>query len=510
MRLYLPALLLALAAAGCSQDQPDEFETSDRTAAIDALVRGIDALPTAPPSIEEGDAGDPTTEGDYRCVTRPVAETRQHDQLVAFAANSEAMWPGALVRGDSIYSGLFTQIVAPRAPATISVSLENIEGRRSAVMDAPSLSAFREAVASIVAQEVTGATPANIYAEIESINSEEQLAVSLAAKASVTGVPAQVAASFDFSDTEVKSRHLVKYLQTYYTVDLDQPAAPSHVFGGQVTADDLAGVMSQGNPPLYVSSVTFGRIVMFAYESNYSAEEVGAALEFLYSGGADVSGKVSVTYKEILSDARVTAYVLGGSGGDAARSLGSYEEIVEFIRSGGDYSRTSPGAPIAYKLAYLRDNQPARMSFTTEYEQRECERVTQRVLVTLKSIKLVDEGTNDDPNGTLEIFGSVRAFGRDGVTLFERGGGDAVEIAEGASWPVEGMVAERILSVDPVAGSTIRLEASLSEQDDAFGDDLLGTVDAPAPYEVGWRRDVILHLTGAGAQVDVALSLSPI
>jgi thiol-activated cytolysin len=508
MRRHLLFSLLLVAAA-CAGEDP-AFETSERTAEIDALVRGIDALPTAPPSVEEGEAGAPTDEGDYRCITRPVSETRQHDQLVAFAANSEAMWPGALVRGDSIYSGLFTQIVAPRAPATISVSLENIEGRRSAVMDAPSLSSFREAIASIVAKEVTGATPANIYAEIESISSEEQLAVSLAAKASVTGVPAQVAASFDFSDSEVRSRHLVKYLQTYYTVDLDQPAAPSHVFGSEVTADQLAAVMGEGNPPLYVSSVTFGRIVMFAYESTYSAEEVGAALEFLYSGGADVSGKVSVTYKEILSNARVTAYVLGGSGGDAARSLGSYEEIVEFIRSGGDYNRTSPGAPIAYKLAYLRDNQPARMSFTTEYDRMECERVTQRVLVTLKNIKVVGTGPDDDPDETLEIFGSVQVSGRDSQDLFDVGRADAIEIAQGAVWPTDGFVAERIVAVDPAAGSAIHIDATLTELDKVLQDDPLGSVELAAPYEVGWRREIVLHLTGGGSQVDLTLSLAPI
>jgi thiol-activated cytolysin len=461
MRRQRPlSLLITLTlSAACADDQPT-FETSERTAAIDALVRGIDALPTAPASIEEGEPSDPTAEGDYRCLTRPISETRQHDQLVAFSANSESMWPGALVRGDSIYSGLFTQIVEARAPATISVSLENIAGHRSAVMESPSLSSFREAVGSIVEKEVTGATPANIYAEIESINSEQQLAVALAAKASVTGVPAQIAASFDFSDREVRSRYLVKYAQTYYTVDVDQPALPSHVFGSEVTADDLADVMGADNPPLYVSSVTFGRIVMFAYESAYSAEEVGAALEFLYSGGADVSGAVSVTYKEILSNARVTAYVLGGSGGEAARSLGSYEEIVEFIRSGGDYSRNSPGAPIAYKLAYLRDNEPARMSFTTEYEQKECERVSQRVLVTLKNIKVVATGSDDDPDDTLEVFGAMTVQGRDSATLFDRGGDDAIEIAQGAIWPSDGFVAEAIVAVDPVAGSTIEIGAN--------------------------------------------------
>ncbi len=55
MRLYLPALLLVSIAAGCSQNDEPECETSDRTAAIDALVRGIDPLPTDAPSVVEGD-----------------------------------------------------------------------------------------------------------------------------------------------------------------------------------------------------------------------------------------------------------------------------------------------------------------------------------------------------------------------------------------------------------------------------------------------------------------------
>ena len=118
MRRILPLVFLAAAPTACSTDATGP-EVSDRTIAIDELVRGIDPLPSDPPSIVEGEASDPTDEGDYRCVTRPVRETRQHDQLVAFAANSETMWPGALVRGDSIYSGLFTQIVASRAPGTV-------------------------------------------------------------------------------------------------------------------------------------------------------------------------------------------------------------------------------------------------------------------------------------------------------------------------------------------------------------------------------------------------------
>lgn len=502
----------ALSAASCAASAEDPDDPGDGPGpSVDELVRSIERLPSDPPSRVEGPPGEPRREGDYQCTVRPVTETRQHEKLVALAANSEAMWPGALVRGDSVGSGLFTQIVRPRAPATISVSLENLDGRRSAVMEKPSLSSFREALAGILAQEVTGATAANLYAEIEAIHSEGQLAMALGASVSVTGLPAQLAASFDFSDEQVKSRYLVKYIQSYYTVDLDQPRSPSDVFTPEVATDDLEDVMGAGNPPLYVSSVTFGRVVLFTFESEYSNTELGSALEFVYSGGADVSGDVSVSYRDIVSRSKVTAYILGGSGGEAARSLGSYEELMAFIGNGGDYSRMSPGAPIAYKLAYLADNEPARLSFTDDYEQSECERVSQKVLVQLKNIRVVSAGDEFGEGDGLEVYGAVQASGSEGAApIFAREREDRVEIQEGSEWPENGTAGEAVVQVAPHEGGAIQLGALLSDRDDVLGDELLGDESISLPFETGWRRDVVLHLTGGGAQVDIALTLTPI
>ena len=506
------ALVLCLT-SGCGADggpgpgPEDPGPTTD----IDDLVRGIDPLPTGEASRVEGEPGPAAREGDYQCVTRPVTETRQHEDLVAFAANSEAMWPGAIVRGDSIASGLFTQIVRPRAPATISVSLENLDGRRSASMTEPSLSVFREALAGILSQEVTGATAANIYSEIDAVHSEEQLAMALGTSLSVTGLPAQVAASFDFSDQQMKSRYLVKYIQAYYTVDIDQPRSPSDFFAPEVSVDDLADVIGAGNPPLYVSSVTFGRVVLFTFESSYSATELGAALEFVYAGGADVSGDVSVSYRDIVSRSNITAYILGGSGGEAARSLGSYEDLVDFIQSGGDYSRASPGAPIAYKLAYLADNQPARMSFTDEYDQVECERVSQKVLIQLKKIEVQTVGGEIGEGDGLEVFGSIQALGSAGQSsLFERAREDRIEIKQGQSWPQGGSIVESVVEVQPRALSSIGLGAVLHDRDEVLGDELLGDEQVAVPFETGWRREVTLFLTGGGSQVLVTLELAPI
>jgi thiol-activated cytolysin len=507
---YLALALAPLAAlgAGCAATA-DAGADGDVAAKIDAYIRSLAFLPADPPEVREGARGGPQRQGDYQCVAQDLSETRQYDRIVAYAANSDSLWPGAVVAGESIYSGLFTQVVLPRDPMTISVSLENLAGGKSATLAEPSLSQYRDALGSILNAEINGATPANIYSELEQVHSEEQLALALGAEVSWLGSSASIAASFNFSQRDVRSRYLVKYTQAYYTVDIDAPGRPSDFFSDEVEVEDVEAVMGQGNPPLYVASVTYGRMVVFTFESEYSAEELNAALEFTYSGGVDVSGNVSVSYKDIISKSRITAFILGGSGAEAARTIDSYDALIDFIKAGGDYSRESPGAPIAYKLSYLADNSPGRMSFTTDYTVEECERVSQKVKVTLKSIRVDHAG--GDVGDDLEIYGRITALGTDGLTLFDRGTGNFVVIRQGEAWPNGGFISEGIVNVRPQPGNRIRLRANLWDRDGALSpDDHLGDETVDAPFELGWRRDVNLLLTGDGARVIVTVGLQPI
>lgn len=475
---------------------------------INEHIQGLSFLPFEEPSRVEGEPTEPVRDGDYSCHTRDVAETRAFDEVVAYAANSGSLWPGAIIRGDSVYTGLFTPLVYDRQPLTLSVSLENLGGAKSGTMEAPSLSSFRETVSGILSAEVTGATPANIYAEIESVHTEEQLALALGAQSSWPGAFADISASFNFAQDDKRSRHVVRFVQAYYTVDVDPPKAPADFFADTVTLEDIQADMYEGNPPVYVSSITYGRLVVFTFESVYSSEEMGAALEFAYRGGADVSGDVSLTYREMLSSSKITAYILGGSGGEAARAIESYEDLVAFIQSGGDYSRESPGAPIAYKLSYLRDNSPARLSFTQDYEVEECVRVTQQVRVTLKGIRVDNAG--GDNNDDLEIYGLVTAEADDVVELFNKDSANNVAVAAGTTWPQSGTAAEALLHVTPQAGNAITLRADLSDSDGVDFDDVICSEVVSAPFESGWRRDVDVLCTGAGAQLTVMLRLDPI
>jgi hypothetical protein len=248
-------------------------------------------------------------------------------------------------------------------------------------------------------------------------------------------------------------------------------------------------------------------MVLFTFESQYSAEEMSAALDFAYSGGIDVKGDVSVTYKDIISQSKITAFILGGDAGTAAQTIDSYDALISFIKTGGNYSRQSPGAPIAYKLSYLKDSSPARMSFTTDYQVKDCVRVSQRVRVTLQSIAV---DTANDSGSDLELYGQITAEGTNLQTLFDKDSDHYVQIHEGSVFGGATPLAEAVIDVSPKAGQAIRLHANLTDQDDLSPDDNIGNDVLVNPFETGWRKNVTLTLTGDGAVVRVNFSLTPI
>ena len=446
-------LVLSLLSA-CAGEVGDS--TAPQGGAIDQYIEQLPFLPVDPPSMVQGTTSQPAQSGDYQCTTQNLQETRDYDEIVAYAANSDSLWPGSLVSADSVLTGLFTQIVMPRAPTKISVSLQNIDGTKQAAIASPSLASYRDALSGILDTTITGSTAADISSQIEQVHSQEQLNMALGVQASWGLGVASLKTSFNFSDTQTRSHYLVKYTQTYYTVDLDAPSSPSAVFDGNVLLGDVKAHMDETRPPAYVSSVTYGRMVLFTFESEYSDEEMGAALNFAYSGGADVSGNVSVTYKDIISKSKITAFILGGNAGTAVQAIDSYDALISFIKDGGNYSKDSPGAPIAYKLNYLKDNSPARMSETTNYDVKTCTRVTQKVQIILNNIT-VDNA--NDAGSDLEIYGDINVQGTSSQNLFHRDSNNYVTVHQGSQFG--NPIATAVIDVSPTGGSTIKLSAHL-------------------------------------------------
>jgi len=477
--------------------------------AINAYIAGL-GTPQSPASeVVEGEPDAPDASGDYSCSRRNLSETKQFAEIVAFAANSGSMYPGAILNAASIDTGLFTPRVLDRAPLTFSASLEGVlDGDVSATLESPSLSAFRDAMSQILSQNVVGHTPANIHSRIEEVFSEQQL--SLALGLDVAWLTGDVAASMRFDNQETRSRFVVDFTQTYYTVDVDPPGTAADFLAPSVTVEDVELEM-QDEPPAYVSSVSYGRIVYFAATSSLESQELRAALDFGFNGTVSVDGSVSLTHEEVLAQSEVTAFILGGDGTIAVQAIYGVEELRQFIQGGGTYTKDSPGAAIAYKLAYLHDDSPARFSLTTDYEVEECARVNQDVRVGLKALHVVADG--GDGGEELELFGDIWAVDGNGDwhLLWSVEQGNHVTIGSGQSWPQSGEIASAILPVAPEPGEEITLWLDIKDDDGwVNAADEFGQLVVARPFEDGWRADFAVPAAKGDQHIEVEFALTPV
>lgn len=364
--------LLGLFLVQCGGD--DGVTTPQNGGEIDAKVAELDHIVQEDP-FPERPVGDPVTEtyvfGDrtYECGEQQYEVAAEFDRQIALNPMSDILWPGSIVDGATILSGEYVPIIAARAPLNISISLVNIEGDKSRTVQSPALSTMRTAVGEILAQNVTGATAAYVTHEISQVYSEEQ--INLALGASLTDGRFSIARQFDFSNSEILSRTLVKFMQIYYTIDIDLPAKPSDLFAPSVNWAQLASQISAATSPMYITSISYGRMALFSMESTYSAVEVSDAVEASVTAieaGVNLAGE----YADILQDTTIKATIIGGSGASAVLSIDGFEGLREYMLDGGNYNSDTAGAPMAYHLRYLSDNASGRVVMAQEYVVRSC------------------------------------------------------------------------------------------------------------------------------------------
>jgi hypothetical protein len=181
---------------------------------------------------------------------------------------------------------------------------------------------------------------------------------------------------------------------------------------------------------------------------------------------------------------------------------------MDFIKQGGNYSKDSPGAPIAYKLRYLKDNSAARLSLTQDYEVSDCQKLTNQVKVTVTNIKV--ESSDDD---ALQVYGNISAQSSKApapVSLMSKGKGDAIDIGRGDFFPRQGVLAERVIQVEPKAGQSVSIQVSLRDYNPYLADEDLGNERLDFPFELGWKKTQRVMLTGANSRVAVEVTLDPL
>ncbi len=396
--LYVSVLsLVFIACNGCSKDEAEpgpgfsNEESTDFNTAV-ANLSGFSQPEELPAPVELSE-GVPERDGALECIVKNFKASPGFDELLSLDPTTDVIYPGALLKGESIPTGEYIPITSDRAPITLSASLTNISGSPVVDIEDPKLSTVREGIKTILDQEVTGATPARVSFEITQVYTEQQLNVAIGANYRSAGQ--KVSAAIDFSNTTKRNKFVLKYLQTYYTIDMDLPNDPSDLFN---SLPDLSVLGSTA--PVFVSSVAYGRMVIYTIETNSSETEINAALSATFASG---DGTVDAGFKQTIDESTIKGLIIGGSGSGAAQAINGPSEVYAFISEGGDYSRDSPGAPLAYKLRFIKKGTPvARIVLSTEYPIRNCDLAYPRFRVTINNI-------SRSSGGDMEIYGYIGA-----------------------------------------------------------------------------------------------------
>lgn len=450
-RVALSAIGLALAATAClpvsDQATTAPTDTSPTTSAaaglnpdgsaIDDFVREAtdwEAFGGASAPLGRTTVGDPTApvetiievettddEGNgivqreaYVCTTQDYSLTANPREVVLADPSAGQLWPGAVLDGAAHAHGELRPIAIDRtnrAPLGISVAGGGVLGIRSGIstiVDAPTGSTVREGVNQLVANAIESDVVAGAgYSSFESVESHSSSQVALELGLSARYLRHRLDAELDYSRAANQSTYTAYFIQRLYTIAVDAPQTPSDFFADDVTAAELAAAgIGPDTPPLYVGSVSYGRILMYSITSSDSAEQIAGAMEYSYNGLAGgVSAEVAASYEETLSEARIEVLAVGGPNAGVQNLIVS-GDLASYFEQDLALNQVEP---IAFTVNRLADNQLAQVVDTTEYSQNTCELAGAPLPSPVHWWTL--DGTLEDNAGVAPLGGVTEEYG---------------------------------------------------------------------------------------------------
>ena len=261
------------------------------------------------------------------------------------------------------------QISLDRSKGRISVDLPGMVGGDSYVDANPTVSGMQEGVNTLLNRwhekyAAKNPAPARMQYESTSAYSMNQLKAKFGSDFEKVGVNLKI--DFEAVNKGEKQVEVVDFKQIYYTANFDAPKNPSDVFAPGVTVDQLkARGIDEKTPPVYVSSVSYGRQMYVKFETTSKSTELKAAINAVIKG---VPIKAESEWARVLKNTNVTVSIVGGNADGAARIVtGTVEDLKKLIQEGATFSTQNPAVPISYKTAFLKDNQVATIQSNTDY-----------------------------------------------------------------------------------------------------------------------------------------------
>lgn len=348
----------------------------------------------------------------YACATNYWTLSRNPEAIAYFDLDKDVIWPGALLQGKDYAEGVGSLKELPirqRAPLKLFVDL--LKGKTSELVSEPDAASIHQAIVKIV-EEAKGAGTniggAASYTAKE-FSSSTQIGLEVANSAKFFNV-ASLESDFRLQQSNTKKTVTAYYVQRAYTAAVVAPQSPAAFFNEQFNEGVLEeqiklGRIGKDNLPVYIASVTYGRVVAFNVSAQGSSTDISAYIKAgfnLSKLGADVSGSISrkATFQRIKNTLEIKV-----AGAGSSRSL---EDAIKAGNIQDYFSKPVPTdsyVPISFTVRNLGDGSLAKVSETTNYAVRECKPVNAGdVVITLLSLELIDGGGD---SSIITAYGSI-------------------------------------------------------------------------------------------------------
>lgn len=320
-------------------------------------------------------------EESYEC---PVFERNMVTTIrnfVSVGTNFGTIWPGALIQGKSLESGNLKPLSVGQKRAPITLTTNLVLNETSVTIDPNSANA-QQAVADFMiaaGNMPEGAGTGTMNFRIEEATTFDQSMRQMGVSAGFTEPQSNVGleGSLNVSKSRTSKTHTVvaRFVQEMFTVRVadDQIQTPADFFSDDFSVADLEDLEGKGeigsdNIPIYIESVTYGRIMLFSLtsESVESANKLEAALAATMDKYANAGGELEDGHEEIFSTASYKIFSAGGTGDAANEMIGNLDWSKFFVDS-----PASTAVPISFVAKTVKDKKPVDLMFNLKYEVRD-------------------------------------------------------------------------------------------------------------------------------------------
>lgn len=295
---------------------------------------------------------------------------RQKYQFNMFTISDQSMalniYPGAILDGRSV-DGMFNPrmllgISQNMRPITLSTSMA-VAPSAVAKTSLPRPTAERaltnQALTSLEELYPGGVGASSISVEVDSFRVYDELKTMYGYNKSldVFLVGANTTVKRGNHHVNSKSALKLKYFQQNFTIDVDVPKNYSELF--DPTGLDMPA-LTGSKTPVYVKSVTYGRMGIIVIESEYSSIKLFSAVKKQVDILANLIGidkNMTDEEKTIINSANIRIKYTGvNADADAMIKVNGLSGFIDLISANKTYSKESPGVPVAFTLNKLDED----------------------------------------------------------------------------------------------------------------------------------------------------------